>query len=269
MALTYEGNFRLAEMITLKDTSAIDCHVAYSTSSSNFSEVSGSGYGRTQVTASDWAAASGSPTVTKATGVKLQSPDATGTWTTALSLWLIDGDSPSTTGIFYDGPLNVTATYASHIEIDAGNLFITIEDGFYQEGITRSAAIIGLDGLFGDPAPSYSTVYAALLTDNGTGPWEPSGYVETTYTGYSRVALTASNWARFSGAYLRYEADVLFPVNTGGTVTITGVMLFTAAAGGTELFRMPLSSSKTIETNEQPIIDFGDMFINVLYFGPT
>lgn len=84
---------------------------------------------------------------------------------------------------------------------------------------------------------------------------------EATYTGYARVAVarTGGGWS-VSGDTVTNVADITFPKATGGSDTITHVGIGTSATlGGYLMFKGALTSSKSIATDDRPVIEAGTL----------
>lgn len=110
------------------------------------------------------------------------------------------------------------------------------------------------------------TVHVALFTTNPTGDDEAgTGAVEASYAGYARVGVTnnATNWpAATSGdpAVKSNANAITFGQKTdAGSVTVTGFGIYNLTTGGVLRMWAPLATSKSIDQNDTPEFQAGQL----------
>lgn len=114
-----------------------------------------------------------------------------------------------------------------------------------------------LEHSLGKTAYAMPGCYVALFTAN---PTDAGGGTEVTGGAYARQAAT---WAAASGGSISNNADINFPVATATWNTVTAIAIFDAAATGNMLWWGTLSTSKTINTNDQFKIATGNLTITL------
>jgi len=95
-----------------------------------------------------------------------------------------------------------------------------------------------------------STTYWALSTTtpaaDGTNVTEPSG------NGYTRVTVAAGDMSAAASGAIDNAAIVAFPEATGSWGTVTYILVYDVASGGTPRYAISLTASKTISSGETP-----------------
>lgn len=104
---------------------------------------------------------------------------------------------------------------------------------------------------------SPTTVYLALFTtataDDGTG-------TEVSGGSYARQAATFGAPSQVSGAaQISNSADITFPVATANWGTISHAAVYDASSGGNMLYHGALTTSRTVNTNDQIKFEAGDL----------
>ncbi len=125
-----------------------------------------------------------------------------------------------------------------------------LEHIFQNEDIANVGDATGIRG--SSVAGSlYIALFTAVPTDSTPG-------TEANYTGYQRVAVarTAGGWT-VSGDTVTNTAVVEFPPCTGGSNTITGFAIMTAATSGTILYWGDLTSSLAVSSGITPQFAIG------------
>lgn len=106
--------------------------------------------------------------------------------------------------------------------------------------------------LAGVPFTSPTKVYVALFTSN---PGEDGTGTEVTGGNYTRQEI---QFNAASAGNSKSKIDVLFPPATANWGTITHVAFYDAATSGNMLFYGPLTTSKSIVTDDQLKLASGD-----------
>jgi hypothetical protein len=101
------------------------------------------------------------------------------------------------------------------------------------------------------PASIYVALYTSDPTDANSGAEVSGGaYIRKAITFAAPVDGVASN-----------SADILFPVATTNWGTVTHIGIMDALTGGNLLFYSPITTAKTISTDDQLKIATGDVTI--------
>jgi len=108
---------------------------------------------------------------------------------------------------------------------------------------------------------SPTTVYLALFTtataDDGTG-------TEVTGGSYARQPVAFAAGSQVNGAYqIANSADVEFPIATANWGTVTHAAMFDALSGGNMLIHGALTTSRTVNTNDQIKFSAGDLKLSL------
>lgn len=105
-------------------------------------------------------------------------------------------------------------------------------------------------------ATRYIALHTADPANSGT-----QTTAEATYTGYARVAVTASTgFSAASGGSSQNTGLIQFPQCTGGTNVLTYVTIGTAATGaGQVIYRGALNSSLSVANLIQPQFSIGSL----------
>jgi len=105
-----------------------------------------------------------------------------------------------------------------------------------------------------------ATVYVGLsTTDPGVSVTEPTGGA------YARVAVT-NNSTNFPAAVSRQKsnaATITFPTATGAWGTLTHLVLFTAATGGTLLASDALSASQSVLAGDVVVVPVAGLVVSM------
>ena len=135
-----------------------------------------------------------------------------------------------------------------------------LHENAYLKLVFQNIAIANIGDAGGlQPSAAAGNLYLALYT---TDPTDTDSGVETTYSGYARVAITRSA-VGFSVAdnIASNVSEALFPVSVGGSSTISHWGLRTAASGGDLLGSGALTGSVTIDVGDTPRVQAGLMTI--------
>lgn len=108
------------------------------------------------------------------------------------------------------------------------------------------------------------TTHAALFTAN---PTDAGGGTEASYGGatpYARQPLSAANFgAASTGSSIINTVAITFPQNqSGGSVTVTGIGVYDAAAAGNLLYWHALSPTVTVNNGDTPVFSIGAFIAN-------
>ena len=83
-------------------------------------------------------------------------------------------------------------------------------------------------------------------------------------TGYTRMAAANSSWASASSGSVTTSADIQFPVATAAYGSaVTHIALMDASSGGDCLLIQALTASKTVDTDDQFVINSGNLTISL------
>lgn len=109
-----------------------------------------------------------------------------------------------------------------------------------------------LDHVFGDgtytvTSPVYLALTTVAVTDSMTG----STITEANYTGYSRLAINATDMNAASGGSKTNGNALTFPACTAGSSTVIGFAICSASTGGDVILYGTLPSV-TISTTQTP-----------------
>jgi len=104
---------------------------------------------------------------------------------------------------------------------------------------------------------SPTTVYVGLFTTN---PTDAGSGTEVSGGGYARQVLSVTT---SSGGIVTSSADVTFPQATANWGTITHIGLLDALTSGNLLMHTPLTTSKTIETDDVLKINSGSLTVTL------
>lgn len=109
-----------------------------------------------------------------------------------------------------------------------------------------------LDHVFGDgtytvTSPVYLALTTVAVTDSMTG----STITEASYTGYSRLAINATDMSAASGGTKTNSNALTFPACTAGSSTVIGFAICSASTGGDVILYGTLPSV-TISTTQTP-----------------
>ena len=109
-----------------------------------------------------------------------------------------------------------------------------------------------LDHVFGDGTYTVtSPVYLALTTVAVTDTMTGSTITEANYTGYSRLAINATDMNAASGGSKTNGNALTFPACTAGSSTVIGFAICSASTGGDVILYGTLPSV-TISTTQTP-----------------
>ena len=103
-----------------------------------------------------------------------------------------------------------------------------------------------------------ATVYVGLFT---TATTDAGGGTEVTGGGYARQAATFG--APSPSGTIKNSSDVTFPVATGSWGTLTHFAVFDAVSGGNMMTHNPLTTSKTIATDDQAKFSTNELVITL------
>lgn len=129
--------------------------------------------------------------------------------------------------------------------------------------IFNNSAIANIGDASGlQPSATAGSLYVALCTSATTCDDATAG-TETTYTGYTRVAVarTSGGWT-ISGNNATNTAAITFGACTAGTATIRYVEIWTASSGGTRLFWGQLTSDLSVSSGVTPEFAAGALDVN-------
>lgn len=108
-----------------------------------------------------------------------------------------------------------------------------------------------LDHMFGDGTFGAVTAYLALCTVVPTDASTGSTLTEANYTGYARLAISASDMSAASSGSKTNSAALTFAACTAGTSTVIGFAVCDASTNGNVLYWGTVTS-KVIDTSNTP-----------------
>ena len=207
--------------------------------------ISGTGYGRRPVA---FTASSGSST----------SNTAAVTFNRAAADWgtlnyFIVCDAASAGNVLYWGPINnpMTCLNGEQLEIDPNQLLIYLT-GSMTTALADAVINSTLRGaIWSQPTAGYAALLSAYNTD--------ADWTEVNDANYARQAIT---WAAISDGTSSNSARLQWPA-ANAQYTATYVAVFSAASGGTMLFRNALSSPKAVGPGKNFRFEIGDLTVKV------
>lgn len=110
------------------------------------------------------------------------------------------------------------------------------------------------------PNPMYIAL-ATAVSDAEAGSFTE---VTTSGTAYARQSAANTKWASATGGSVTTNADIQFPVATAAYGSaVTHIALMDASTSGNCLMIQALTASKTVDTNDQFVINSGNLTINL------
>ena len=122
-----------------------------------------------------------------------------------------------------------------------------------------------MDHIFGCTARNWtppSNIYVALATAATDESDDGSNFDEATYTSYAKASTTGASWNVSSGGTVDNATAITFPTCTGGSNTITDVVLLDGNAGDASdniLCFKTLTSSLAVSNGITPQFAIGDL----------
>lgn len=104
------------------------------------------------------------------------------------------------------------------------------------------------------------STYIGLLT---VAPTDSSAGTETAYSGYTRMALSTSNFASAAtvGTIVN-TAAITYPTNGGATQNFVAVAIYDASTSGNMLYWYALPVTLTVNSGETPRFSIGALVLN-------
>ena len=121
-----------------------------------------------------------------------------------------------------------------------------------------------LDHLVGNATYTGGVIHCALATAVANA--ETGSFTEVSQTGtaYARQQVPASSFASASGGSVTTSANIQFPVATAGYGTVTHIVLTDSASyGGNVILIQALTASKTVDTDDQFVVNSGNLTISL------
>lgn len=118
-----------------------------------------------------------------------------------------------------------------------------------------------LDHLFGKGSYTPPTIYVGLSTADPLD--DASGLAEPVGANYSRVATVAGDWNTASGGVITNANNIAFPTASGAWSEITHFAIFDAASGGNMLAHGQFTVSKSVTTDDTPVLIAGDVNVSL------
>ena len=109
------------------------------------------------------------------------------------------------------------------------------------------------------PNPMYVAL-ATAVSDAEAGSFTE---VSSSGTAYARQSAANTKWASATGGSVTTSADIQYPVATAAYGTVTHIALMDAVTGGNCLMIQALTASKAVDTNDQFVINTGNLTISL------
>jgi len=123
-----------------------------------------------------------------------------------------------------------------------------------------------LDHVTGKTAYTGGGLYVGLCT--AVTDAETPSFTEVTGGGYARQSVPASSWGASSDGTTTTTADIQFPVATASYGTVSHILLASGtgaenSGGGNVVLIQELGTHKTVDTNDQMVINSGNLSISL------
>lgn len=127
-----------------------------------------------------------------------------------------------------------------------------------MSGVSDYAELKILEHAMGKTAWTKPTnVYLALFTSD---PGDDASGSEVSGGSYARRVIS---WGAAAAGQIANDAQIEFPVATASWGTVTHVGIFDASAAGNLLWHGAVSASKTIDTDDQYVVQVGDLTVSL------